>query len=104
MDWIDGITDRLSDLGDITIRPMFGGHGLYWRDTIFGIRFRDKLYFRVDERSRSDYVSRGMGPFRPNKRQTLKSYFEVPPEVLADPEMLLSWAREAIRAAQETSR
>jgi hypothetical protein len=28
MDWIDGITDRLSGLGDITARAMFGGHGL----------------------------------------------------------------------------
>ena len=43
-----------------------------------------------------------MGPFRPNERQTLKSYYEVPPEVLADPEALLSWAREAIRAGQSS--
>ena len=43
-----------------------------------------------------------MGPFRPNERQTLKSYYEVPPEVLADPEALLSWAGEAIRAGQSS--
>ena len=41
-----------------------------------------------------------MGPFRPNERQTLKSYFEVPQDVLDDPEALLSWVKEAIRAAQ----
>ena len=57
----------------------------------------------MDERSKADYVARGMGPFRPNERQTLKSYYEVPPEVLADPEALLSWAGEAIRAAQSSS-
>ena len=44
-----------------------------------------------------------MGPFRPNERQTIKSYYEVPPEVLADPEALISWAGEAIRAAQSSS-
>ena len=54
----------------------------------------------MDEGSKGDYLARGMGPFRPNERQTLKSYYEVPPEVLADPEALLSWAREAIRAGQ----
>ena len=43
-----------------------------------------------------------MGPLRPNERQTLKSYYEVPPDVLADPEALLSWAREAIRAGQSS--
>jgi DNA transformation protein len=44
-----------------------------------------------------------MGPFRPNERQTLKSYYEVPPEVLEDPEALRSWAGEAIRAGQDSS-
>ena len=92
--------DRLSALGEVTARPLFGGHGLYRGETIFGIVFGGRLYLKVDERSKCDFESRGMGPFRPNERQTLKSYFEVPPGVLADQEALLSWAREAIRAGQ----
>jgi DNA transformation protein len=58
-----GVLDKLSVIGDITSRPMFGGHGLYWRDTIFGIVFGDRLYVKVDEESKGDFVSRGMGPF-----------------------------------------
>jgi DNA transformation protein and related proteins len=96
------VLDRLAALGEITSRPMFGGVGLYWRGVIFGIVFPDRLYLKVDDRSRDDYLARGMGSFHPNERQTLKSYFEVPPEVLADAEALLSWAGEAIRAAQES--
>ena len=96
------VLDRLAALGEITSRPMFGGVGLYWRGVIFGIVFQDRLYLKVDERSRPEFEARGMGPFRPNERQTLKSYYEVPPEVLADPEALLSWAREAIRAGQSS--
>ena len=42
-----------------------------------------------------------MGPFRPNRRQTLKADYEVPPDVLTDPEAKLSWAGGAIRAAQD---
>ena len=95
------VLNRLSELGEIAIRPMCGGHGLYWRDVIFGMVFRDRLYFKVDDRTKGEYVSRGMPPFRPNQRQTLTSYFEVPPEVLDDREALLSWAREAIRAGQD---
>jgi DNA transformation protein len=98
----DRVLDELSVIGDITSRPMFGGYGLYWRDTIFGIVFGDRLYLKVDDRSKDDFVSRGMGPFRPNERQTLNSYYEVPPDVLIEPEALLSWAREAIRAAQSS--
>ena len=96
------ILDRLAALGDITGRPMFGGHGLYWRGVIFAIAYRERLYLKVDEQSKPAFEARGMGPFRPNERQTLKSYYEVPPEVLDDPEALLSWAGEAIRAGQES--
>src|SRR4051812_21831723 len=96
----DRVLDRLSPLGEVTSRPMFGGHGLYWRETIFGIVLGDRLYFKVNEQSKGEYVAKGMGPFRPNERQTLKSYFEVPPDVLDDTEALLSRAREAIRARQ----
>ena len=73
------VLDQLAPLGNIISRPMFGVWGIYWHETIFAILFRDKLYFKVDERSKDEFGSRGMGPFRPNERQTLKSYFEVPP-------------------------
>ncbi len=84
------ILDRLANLGDISTRAMFGRHGLYWRGVIFGILFWDRLYLKVDEWSRPDFEAVGMGPFRPNERQTLKSYCEVPPIVLDDTEALLS--------------
>jgi DNA transformation protein len=94
------IRERLSPLGEVTLRPLFGGHGVYWRETIFAIVSRGRLYLKADEESKGDFVSRGMGPFRPNEWQTLTSYYEVPPDVLDDPDALLSWAKEAIRAAQ----
>jgi DNA transformation protein len=102
-DFKDLILGRLSPLGDLSRWAMFGGHGLYWRGVIFAIVYRDLLYLKVDERSKPDYVARGMEPFRPNERQTLKSYYEVPPDVLDDQEALLSWAGESIRAAQATA-
>ena len=100
---VDRLIDRLLPLGEVTARPLFGGHGIYWRETIFAILYRGRLYLKVDEDSKADYLARGMGPFRPNERQTLKSYFEVPPDVFADHEALLSWARAAIRAGQTTN-
>src|SRR5947209_629899 len=96
------ILDRLSGLGKVTARPLFGGHGIYWDDTIFAIVYGGRLYLKVDEGSKGDYLARGMGPFRPNERQTLKSYFEVPSDVLADREALLSWTREAIQAGMDS--
>jgi len=89
----DRVHDRLSALGEVTSRPMFGGLGFYWGETIFRIQFRDRLYFKVNNQSRGEYLAKGLEPFRPNERQTLKSYYEVPPDVLADPEALRSWVR-----------
>jgi DNA transformation protein len=96
--FMDRMMDCLSELGDLTVRPMFGGYGLYCREAIFGIMHRERLYLKVDDQSRGDFLSRGMGPFRPNERQTLKAYYEVPPDILDDAEALTSWVREAIRA------
>jgi DNA transformation protein and related proteins len=101
--FLECILGRLSSLGDLTSPAMFGGHALYWQDMIFGIVFRDRLYLKVDQQSRPDYESRGMGPFRPIERQTLKAYYEVPPDVLGDQDALLSWVKEAIRAGQTSS-
>jgi DNA transformation protein len=98
--FLDHLLSLLSGIGEITCRPLFGGYGIYWRDVIFGIVFGGKLYLKVDDRSRPDFTSRGMGPFRPNERQTIKSYYEVPQDVVADKESLLSWVKEALRAAQ----
>ncbi len=99
-DFLTGTLNLLSIIGDLTSRAMFGGVGLYWHDLIFGIVFQNRLYLKVDDHSRADYLTRGMGPFRPNERQTLTAYYEVPLDVLADQEALLSWVKEAIRAAQ----
>jgi DNA transformation protein and related proteins len=96
------ILDRLAALGDISARAMFGAHGLYWRGVIFAIAHEERLYLKVDERSRPAFEARGMEPFRPNERQTLRSYYEVPPDIVTDPEALLSWAGEAIRAGQSS--
>jgi DNA transformation protein and related proteins len=89
------VLDQLADLGEVQARAMFGGHGLYLGDAFFGIVYKGRLYFRTDEATRSGYVRLGMEPFRPNARQTLKSYYEVPVDVVEDGEALVRWARAA---------
>ena len=37
-----------------------------------------------------------MKPFRPSAKQTLKSYYEVPADVLENSDQLAAWAQEAI--------
>lgn len=91
----DFVLDRLRSLGDVSCRSMFGGYGLYLGEDFFGILYDGRLYFKTDETTRKKYRSRGMGPFAPSAKQVLKSYYEVPEEVVEDDEELASWAREA---------
>ncbi len=92
------VVDQLEDLGPVTARAMFGGHGLYLGDTFFGIVFKDRLFLKVDEATQPRYEAHGMGPFQPNERQTMRSYYEVPAEVIEDPDELVAWARDAVDA------
>ena len=74
---------------------MFGAVGLYAGGRFFGIIDNDRLYFKTDEAIRVKYVEAGMEPFRPTEKQTLKKYYEVPPEVVEDSELLVQWAAES---------
>lgn len=91
------IEDALQVLGGVHLRRMFGGYGIYRDEIFFGILHQDCLYFKTDETSRVNYIAHGMQPFRPNAKQTLKNYYEVPLEIVDDPETLVAWAREATR-------
>jgi TfoX/Sxy family transcriptional regulator of competence genes/drug/metabolite transporter (DMT)-like permease len=96
----DFILDQLQELEGVEARRMFGGYGLYWDETFFGILHKGKLYFKVDESTIGEYRKRKMKPFRPNPKQTLMSYYQVPVETLEDNERLCDWAMKAIHCQQ----
>ncbi len=92
------VLEQLRDLDGVHCRAMFGGHGLYAGGVFFGILHGGRLYFKTDAESRMDYVNSGMEPFHFSETQLSKTYYEVPPEVLEDDELLVSWAQRAIQA------
>ena len=91
------VLDQLHGLVGIDCRAMFGGYGLYRNDVFFGIIHKGRLYFKTDQKSVPIYLEVGMKPFRPNAKQTLKSYYEVPVDVIEDSDQLVDWAKNAFR-------
>ena len=65
---------------------MFGGYGLYCGRVFFGIVHKGRLYFKTNATTAPRYRKREMKPFRPNAKQTLNTYYEVPVDVLEDAE------------------
>ena len=82
----------------MTSRRMFGGIGLYCGDEFFALIDEGRLYFFTDARTRPRYEARGMRAFEYAPGQFLRSYYEIPVDVLEDAGELCTWAREAVDA------
>ena len=93
----DFVLDQLQQLQDVDARWMFGGYGLYRDETFFGILHKGRRYFKTDRATLGEYRKRKMKPFRPNAKQTLKSYYRVPAAIIEDVDRIAEWARQAIR-------
>lgn len=84
---------------------MFGGVGIYASDLFFALLDNDTLYFKVDDTTRGGFEARGMGPFRPyGDAGEVMQYYEVPEDVLEDPEVLANWVEAAIVVARTAKR
>ena len=103
---LDRALPALQAAGAARARPMFSGWGIYLDDVIVGIIARDRLHFRVSDRNRPDYRAAGTAPFTYEGRggkPVEMPYWEVPGEVLAEPDRLRTWALKA-RAASVAAR
>jgi len=104
-EFVHFVVKNLQTLGPVLAKRMFGGHGLFLHNVMFGLIAWDTLYFKVDDTNRPAYEERGLGRFSYVSQQgqaTTMSYCEAPPEGLDDPEILRSWARDAYAAALRT--
>jgi DNA transformation protein len=95
--FLDYVLEQLADARGLKVRAMFGGHGLYMGASFFGIVHKGSLYLRTDEESRAAYLKKGSRPFNPKGAKELHRYYEVPAEVLEDADLLLGWARRAVK-------
>jgi DNA transformation protein len=95
------VLEQLAGLEGLASRRMFGGFGIYSSGVFFALISGDTLYFKVGDANRPDYAARGMRQFRPfaARPQLSTGYYELPAEVLEDPEQCVGWARRSIAAA-----
>ena len=88
------VLDQLRFLERVECKPMFGGFGLYSDGVFFGIIAKGAVYFKTNAATVDAYKEKGMEAFKPS--QTLKNYFEVPPEILEDEQLLKDWALNSL--------
>ncbi|HEV8411065.1 MAG TPA: TfoX/Sxy family protein [Gemmatimonadaceae bacterium] len=94
----------LEQLGRVTQRirskSMFGGVGVYSGDHFFALLDNDMLFFKVDDATRPDFVAakmRAWSPFEDGREA--KGYYQLPEELLEDPDELRPWVEKAVAVA-----
>jgi DNA transformation protein len=98
--------DQFAPFGPIAIRRMFGGAGIFRDGLMFGLVADESLYLKVDDSNRADFEHMGMRPFTYMRRSKPASlgYYEVPADILEDPQELRDWAEKAFAAALAAAR
>lgn len=97
--FVSFVLDQLSQWGQVSVRPMFGGAGLYRDGKMFGLIADNVAYLKVDDSNRDDFLEAGSSPFNPypdKVKTTVRAYYEIPPNVLENPVELAKWAQRSL--------
>ena len=99
------VLSLLLPLGPVEARSMFGGHGLYLEDIIFGLIGDQEIWLKVDAETKPAFRQAGSHPFvyTGKNRPVEMPYWAAPAGAQRTPDALLSWARLAVAAGRRAS-
>lgn len=94
------VQETLAPLGEVSYRPMFGGHTFYCGGVAFALVAHNALYLKADANSEAQFLAAGLPAFHPfpDKPGTMR-YHLAPPEFFESPEVMREWAEIALAAA-----
>jgi len=99
------VLEQLGRVEPVTGRSMFGGVGIYSGGLFFALMDDDSVYLKVDDTNRADFEAAGMGPFRPfGDDSHVMQYYELPAELLEEPDRLRPWVHKALDVARRKRR
>lgn len=100
---LSSVLDLLSGMGELRQRRMFGGIYIYCDNLFIATVHDNRLYFKANANTASDFIELGLRPFtylKGGKIATLQ-YYEAPPEVFESRTAMKKWAQKAMGAARE---
>ena len=99
--YLDFLIEQFSVMGEISSRPMFGGHTLYAGGIPFALVASNAVYLKADDHNRPEFEARGLKAFQPYPdKPGVMQYYETPPEVFEDRDAMKHWAGGAIAAGR----
>jgi len=99
--FLEWLRELLEPVGRVSVRRMFGGHGVYLDGLFVAIVDEGRPYFKADAETEADFVAAGCVPFvfESRGKSVPSSYWSLPESALDSAEDMLPWARRAIAAA-----
>lgn len=96
------IEDVFAGLGEVSIRRMFGGKGIYHNGLIIGVELRGELMLKGDEVSAPQLEAAGATRWAYEGRSgklVQMPYWSIPEAAWDDPEEMARWVGLAYQAA-----
>ena len=102
----DDITTRLTPLGPVMGREMFGGFGIFMDELMFGLIADSDLYLKVDAENQPAFEATGSHPFtyEGKSKPVQMSCWKVTEQILNDPKESIEWASVAFAAARRVKK
>jgi DNA transformation protein and related proteins len=100
--FVDSLLDLLMPLGEVRARRMFGGHGIYKDDVMFGLVANDRFYIRTDDENKQRFIDQGMEPFvfgERNGKAVVSRYYEPPEAAFVNAQKMKPWAMLGVEAS-----
>lgn len=108
-EFADFVKEQMAGFGQVAIRAMFGGHGVFRDGLMFALIIDDALYLKADGETRGRFEALGLEPFSYLQRgkSVSFSYYAAPEEVFDSVDAMAEWAKlawgAALRAASGNS-
>ncbi|MDA0738658.1 MAG: TfoX/Sxy family protein [Nitrospirae bacterium] len=100
-EFVEFLKEVFVEFGLIQARKMFGGYGIYYKGTMFGLVADDTLYLKADKEIAKLFIAKGLGPFEYDKGDKVvkMSYYVAPDDIFDDPHEAALWAQRSYDVA-----
>ncbi|MFT6005875.1 MAG: DNA transformation protein [Pseudoalteromonas tetraodonis] len=105
-EFVTFLHEVFESFGPIRSRKMFGGHGIYHQDLMFGLVADDELYLKTDAENITEFEEQGLQPFEFKSKDgkvMQMSYLKAPEEIYDDSDQARYWADLSFAAAVRNS-
>jgi len=100
-----GLKELFEPFGAVTVKRMFGGHGVYAEGLFFAVESGGEVFLKVDAQSQPDFSTAGSSPFiyvAKGKPMTT-SYWRLPAIAHDEADELIRWAALGLEAARRAA-